>query len=120
LFKQIHGVNFTWREILLSLPPGIDYTAAKEKLLAAVTNATKDYRDEILQQTKEIQRTSASGSGDDAQPRVQLTFSANGADAHIRYPVRLQNAAEVDERVSQAVYGVIAELSPNPPADRPA
>lgn len=120
LFRQIHGVNFTWREIVVSLAAGVDYAAAKEKLLSAVTNAIKDYRDEILQQTREIQRASASGSGDDAQPRVQLSFSASGADAHIRYPVRLQNAAEVDERVSQAVYAVIAKLTPGPQAARPA
>ena len=31
LFKQIHGVNFVWREMTLSLPRGIDYAAAKEE-----------------------------------------------------------------------------------------
>jgi small-conductance mechanosensitive channel len=120
LFKQIHGVNFIWREIVVSLPPGVDYAAAKEQLLAVVTNAVKDYRDEILRQTKEIQRATASESGDDAQPRVQLSFSATGADAHIRYPVHVQNAAEVDERVSQAVFGVIAKLGADSKPARPA
>jgi len=108
LFKQIHGVNFTWREIVLNLPPDIDYAAAKEKLMAAVTDAVKDYREEIVRQTKEIQRATASNSADDARPRVQLTFSAAGAQAHIQYPVHLQNAAETDERVSQAVFGAVA------------
>jgi small-conductance mechanosensitive channel len=108
LFKQIHGVNFTWREIVLNLPPDIDYAAAKEKLMAAVTDAVKDYREEIVRQTKEIQRATASDSADDAQPRVQLTFSATGAQARIQYPVHLQNAAETDERVSQAVFGAVA------------
>ena len=90
LFKQIHGVNFVWREITLSLPAGIDYAAAKEKLYAAVTDALKDYREEIVRQTREIQRATASSTGGDAQPRVQLSFSATGVDAHIRYPVHLQ------------------------------
>jgi small-conductance mechanosensitive channel len=108
LFKQIHGVNFTWREIVLNLPPDIDYAAAKEKLMAAVTDVVKDYREEIVRQTREIQRATASNSADDAQPRVQLTFSATGVQAHIRYPVHLQNAAETDERVSQAVFGAVA------------
>jgi small-conductance mechanosensitive channel len=119
LFKQIHGVNFVWREITLSLPAGIDYTAAKEKLAAAVSNVLKDDREEIARQTKEIQRATASGSGGDARPRVQLSFSAAGVDAHIRYPVHLQNAAEIDERVSQSAFGVIAGLSADAKAVHP-
>jgi small-conductance mechanosensitive channel len=120
LFKQIHGVNFVWREIILSLPAGIDYAAAKETLMAAVSNAIKDYRDEIVRQTKEIQRAAASSSGSDGQPRVQLSFSSAGVDAHIRYPVHLLNAAEIDERVSQAVFGAIAGLSSESKAAHPA
>ena len=111
LFKQLHGVNFIWREIDLNLPAGIDYSVAKEKLMTAVTNAIKDYSDEIVRQTKEIQRATASDSGGDARPRVQLSFSAAGVEAHIRYPVHLQNAAEIDERVSREVLNVITSLA---------
>ena len=113
LFKQIHGVNFVWREITVNLPAGIDYTAAKEKLCAAVTAVLKDDRDEIMRQTKEIQRATASSSGADVQPRVQLSFSATGVEAHVRYPVHLQNAPEIEERVSQSVYGAVAALGAN-------
>src|SRR5882757_1098828 len=111
LFKQIHGVNFVWRDITLSLPAGVDYAATKKKLAVAVTDVLKDDREEILRQTKEIQKATSSNSSGDSQPRVQLSFSATGVDAHIRYPVHLQNASEIDERVSQAVYGVVAALS---------
>jgi small-conductance mechanosensitive channel len=113
LFKQIHGVNFVWRELTVSLPAGIDYAAAKEKLCEAVGNVLKDEREEIARQTKEIQRATASGSGADAQPRVQLSFSAAGVEAHIRYPVHLQNVSEIEERVSQCVFGEIAALAPD-------
>ncbi len=119
LFKQIHGVNFVWREIVLSLPAGIDYTAAKEQLLAAVTNATKDYREDIQRQTREIQRATASSYGGDTQPRVQLSFAAAGVAAHIRYPVELQNVAEIDERVSREALDVITGLGANSKAARP-
>jgi small-conductance mechanosensitive channel len=119
LFKQIHGVNFVWRELVLSLPAGIDYAAAKETLMAVVTNAMQDYREEIVRQAKEIQRATASSSGGDAQARVQLSFSATGVDAHIRYPVHLQNAAEIDERVSRAVFSAITELNADSKAAHP-
>jgi small-conductance mechanosensitive channel len=110
LFKQIHGVNFVWREIVLNLPAGIDFAVAKEKLETAMAAALKDYRDEILRQTREIQRATSTSSGGDAQPRVQLIFSAAGVEAHIRYPVYPQNAAEIDERVSQHVLEVVSAL----------
>jgi hypothetical protein len=119
LFKQIHGVNFVWREMTVSFPAGVDFAAAKEKLIAAVTNALKDERDEIMRQSKEIQRATASKSGGDAQPRVQLSYSATGVEAHIRYPVHLQNAAEIDERVSQAVFAEVAALGAESKPARP-
>jgi small-conductance mechanosensitive channel len=112
LFKQIPGVNFAWHEMTLSLPAGSDYAEIKKKLMEAVTAALTDSHEEILRQTKEIQRTTSSGSGGDSQPKVQLSFSATGVEAHIRYPVHLKNAAEIDERVSQEVSNVVAGAVP--------
>ena len=120
LFKQIHGVNFVWREMVLNLPSGIDYAAAKAKLTEAVTNALKDYHDEIVRQTMEIQRATATSIGGDALPRVQLSFLGNGVEAHIRYPVHLQHSAETDERVSQVAQQVVAELAAGSKAAHPA
>ncbi|HWJ34515.1 MAG TPA: mechanosensitive ion channel domain-containing protein [Steroidobacteraceae bacterium] len=111
LFKQIPGVNFSWREVILNLPPGSDYAAIKEKLIAVVTEALKDYRAEILRQTKEIARTTSSNSAGDAQPQVQLHFSAAGVEAHVRYPVHLQHAADIDERVTEALANVVSNLT---------
>jgi small-conductance mechanosensitive channel/uncharacterized small protein (DUF1192 family) len=110
LFKQIPGVNVVWREIVLNLPAGIDYAEARKQLMSAVVGALKDYHDEILRQTTEIQKATASSSGGDAQPRVQLNISGAGVEAHIRYPVYLQNAAEIDARVSEAVLNALTGL----------
>jgi small-conductance mechanosensitive channel len=107
LFKQISGVNFAWHETTLTLPEGSDYAALKEKLLAAVNSVVVQYRDEIVRQTKEIQRTTASGSPTSAEPQVQLHFAASGVEALVRYPVQLQHAAQIDERVSEAMLKVI-------------
>jgi small-conductance mechanosensitive channel len=112
LFKQIPGVNFAWHELTLSLPAGGDYARIKQNLLEAVTAALTDSHEEILRQTREIQRTTATGSGGDAQPKVTLAFSATGVEAHVRYPVHLKNAAEIDERVSQEVSNVVVGAAP--------
>ena len=119
LFKQIPGVNFSWREMVLTLPPGVDVAAVKEQLVAVVTEALKDYHGEILRQTKEIARTTRSSSAGDAQPQVQLHFSATGVEAHVRYPVHLQHAAEIDERVSQALSNVVSTAAAVPLTGHP-
>ncbi|HWM70412.1 MAG TPA: mechanosensitive ion channel domain-containing protein [Steroidobacteraceae bacterium] len=109
LFKQISGVNFAWRETTLALPAGADYTALKEKLFNAVNDVVKKYHDEILRQTKEIQRTTSSNAAVvvSAQPQVQLRFTASSVEALVRYPVEIQHAAEIDEKVSEAMIAVI-------------
>ena len=111
LFKQIPGINLAWHEITLSLPAGADYAALKDKLMAAVTNVLKEYRDDIVRQTQAIQKASASSGGGDAQPQVQLRFSAAGVEALVRYPVQLDHAAEIDERVSRELLNVISSYS---------
>jgi small-conductance mechanosensitive channel len=99
LFKQIHGINFAWHEITLTLASQENYAAVKERLLAAVLAALADYRAEIDRQNQEIARTVVSTPVADLEPRVLMRFSATGVEAVIRYPVDLKNAAEIDERV---------------------
>jgi small-conductance mechanosensitive channel len=109
LFKQLPGVNLAWHDITVSLPAGSDYAATKDKIVAAVVNVIKDYREDIVRQTQEIQKAASSNAPSDPQPQVQLRFSAEGVDAIVRYPVQLQHAAEIDERVSREVLSVISE-----------
>lgn len=108
LFKQIAGVDLAWHDYTLSLPAGADYAALKDRLLEAVNHVLKDYRDDIIRQTREIQRTSSTPISDDAQPQVQLRFSADRVEAIVRYPVQLSHAAEIDERVSRELLSVIS------------
>lgn len=116
LFKQIPGINLAWREITVKLPAGADPGALKTRLIEAVSSVLKDYRDDILRQTQEIQRTASAHGTSDAQPQVQLRFSAEGVDAIVRYPVELAHAAEIDERVSREVLSVISSEPATAPA----
>ncbi len=113
LFKQIPGVDFAWHEMTLNLPTGCDYAAAKDKLLEAVNNIVKEYREEIVRQTKEIQRTTLASYGGDSHAQIQLHFSSTGVEALVRYPVHLKRAAEIDERVSRELLNVISGLTAN-------
>ncbi|MDP9008453.1 MAG: mechanosensitive ion channel family protein [Pseudomonadota bacterium] len=107
LFKQIPGVNISWHEITVTLPRVSDYAALKQQLLTAVGNVVNEYRDEIVRQTKEIERSTATAAADDAVAQVQMHLAEGRMVALIRYPVHLQHAAEMDERVSDAILTVI-------------
>ena len=65
----------------------------------------------MARQTREIQKTTALHSGGEAQAQVQLRFSASGVEALVRYPVQLQQAAEIDERISRELLKVITDAA---------
>lgn len=108
LFKQIPGVDLAWHEVTFSLPTGADYAALKDAMAQAVTRVIADYREDIVRQTREIQKAASSRGSGDPLASVQLRFSASSVDAIVRYPVQLTHAAEIDERVSRELMNVIS------------
>ena len=107
LFKQLPGVDLSWHEITVPLPEVSDYAALKQRLLEAVKAVTQEYRGEIERQNKEIRQMSLSGGGGDAEVHVQMHIVDGHMQAQIGYPVHSQQAADIDERVSQAVLAVL-------------
>jgi small-conductance mechanosensitive channel len=111
IFKQIPGVNLAWHDITLTLPPKADPSAMKEKLLAAANRVLSEYSEDMARQAREIQKTASLHAGGEAQAQVQLRFSASGVEALVRYPVQLQRAAEIDERISRELLKVITDAA---------
>ena len=114
LFKQIPGVNLAWHENTLTLPVVNDYAALKQKLLAAVNGVVGNYSAEISRQTDQIAKSTSTTSVTEAAPQVQMHLTNGRMEALIRYPVHLEHAADIDERVAQAVMRVIAESGSGP------
>jgi small-conductance mechanosensitive channel len=115
LFKQIPGVNLAWHEISFGLPAGADFAALKDRLAAAAANVIKDYHEDIVRQTQAIQKAASAHTVGEVQPQVQLRFSAASVDAVVRYPVQLQYAAEIDERMSRELLAVLLAHDAMPP-----
>jgi small-conductance mechanosensitive channel len=109
IFKQIPGVSLAWREQTLPIPADADYAAIKERLVLAAQRVLDDYRDELERQTRELQKTSSWNAAEDTSAQVQMRFSSGSIDAIVRYPVPLQRAAEVEERMSRALLDAIRE-----------
>jgi small-conductance mechanosensitive channel len=116
IFKQIPGVSLVWRELTVALPADADYALMKERLLGAAERVLADYRDELDRQTRELRKTSSWSPAEETQAHVQLRFSAGSVDATVRYPVPLQRAAEVEERMSRALLDAVRE-SPAAPRE---
>jgi small-conductance mechanosensitive channel len=112
IFKQIPGVSLAWREIALAVPDDGDYNAIKKRLLDAAQRVLEKYRDDLERQTHELRKTSSFGAAEDTQAHVQLRFSAGDVEAIVRYPVPLQRAAEVEERMSRALRDAMRDGAP--------
>ncbi len=114
VFKQIPGVSLAWRELSLTMPADADYTAIKERLLGAAHRVLENYRDDLDRQTRELQKASAWSVAEKVEAQVQLRFSPDSIEALVRYPVPLQRAAEVEERMSRALLDAIRERGAGP------
>jgi len=109
IFKHIHGVNLAWHDIMLTLPSKADPYAMKERLLAAANQVLSEYSEDMARQTREIQKTTSLDAGGEALVQVQLRFSASAVEALVRYPVQLEHAAEIDERISRELLKAVTD-----------
>jgi small-conductance mechanosensitive channel len=108
LFKQIPGTNFVWHEISLTISPDSDYRAVEERLLAVVETVFEGYRETMERQRRHLEDTFHTTRGEDAlRPKSQLRLTPAGLEAAIRFPVDLQNATEVDDRIMRELLKAI-------------
>ena len=99
-YKQIPGTNFVWHEVSLMLAPESDYDLAEKRVLGAVEKVYAGYRESIEQQYREMERTLNFTSAP-PKPRSQLRVTQSGLEVVVRYPVALENALEIDDRVTR-------------------
>jgi small-conductance mechanosensitive channel len=107
LFRQIPGTNFVWHEIILTLSAEGDYRSVEKRLLAAVESVFADYREEMERQYRQIEATLTYTTISALRPRSWLRLTQAGLEVTIRYPVTLQNASEIDDRVTRELLQAI-------------
>ena len=97
-FKQIPGTNFGWHEVTLILSPDTDYQLAEKRILGAVESVYANYRDNIEEQHREVERAYALGL-DMPLPKSRLRLTQTGLEVVIRYPLELERSAEIDDQI---------------------
>jgi small-conductance mechanosensitive channel len=107
VFRQIPGTSFVWHEISLTFSPEGNYRMIQERITAAVDTALKDHREEIERQMRHMEQTLSSISSIELRPRTRLHMTASGIEVTVRFPVGLQNAADIDDRVMHEIYAAI-------------
>jgi len=107
LFKQIPGTNFVWHEITVTLAPQSDYHAVEERLMGVVESVFKEYQGEMERQRAHLERILSSGSVAALKPRGRLRFTGTALEVSIKFPVTLEKAAEIDDRVTRELLQAI-------------
>ena len=102
LFKPIPGTSFIWHEITLTVAPDGDYNFVEKRLLQAVESVFADYRLEMEAQRRNMERMLSAGPIGELRPRSRLRITQLGLlEVVISYPVSLQRAAEIDDRLTR-------------------
>lgn len=107
LFKQIPGTNFVWREIVLKFAPESDYRAIRDRVREAIDTAFADYRENLERQRRQMEMSLTSISASELKPRASVHFTTSAIQVLIRYPVVLEKATEIDERVIGEIFAAV-------------
>jgi small-conductance mechanosensitive channel len=105
-YKQIPGTNFVWHEVSLTLAPQSDTGVAESRLLGAVEKVFAGYKDRIEQEHRHMQ-TLLNVRGATPKPTSRLRLTQTGLEVIIRYPVELDNAAEIDDRITRELLAAL-------------
>lgn len=106
IFKQIPGTSFVWHEVSLVVSASSDYHDVEERMLAAVNTIFSDYREKMESQHRSMERALGDVSVNSLHPESRLHISESGVQIVVRYPVEVEGAAQVDDRVTREVLSI--------------
>ena len=102
MFKQIPGADFVWHTVTLTIAATADVVEAHKRLKAASDEVYEKYRSAIERQHAVVQRFIDFDAAS-PRPEVRVRLTENGLECSVRYPVELENAAVIDQRMLKAL-----------------
>jgi small-conductance mechanosensitive channel len=106
MFKQIPGTNFLWHEIILTLDPKSHYRQVEQRMMEAVNKVFAEYRDKMEIQRRNVER-SLNSTIAAFSPESRLHLTQTSLEVVIRYPVDLEHAGEIDNRVTREILDAL-------------
>lgn len=105
LFKQIPGTSFVWHEVSLTVAADSDYRGIEKKMLDAVNKIFAEYHDKMKEQHSTMERSISTLTVGPLDTESRIRLVPAGIQVVVRYPVELEHAGEVDDKVTRAVVG---------------
>ena len=105
-FKQLPGTAYAWHEIAVTLAANANVAAVEKKLLEAVASIFSRYQDAIDHQHALVQRLLDTPMPTPT-PKANVYFADTGPEFVVRYPVELQDAAQIDDEVTRKLMETI-------------
>ena len=106
MFKQIPGADYVWHTVTLTIAATADVVEAHKRLKAASDEVYAKYRSAIERQHAVVQRFIDFDAAS-PQPEVRMRLTENGLECSVRYPVELENAAVIDQRMLKALQDAL-------------
>jgi len=107
LFKQIPGINFSWREIVLKFAPESDFHEIRDRVHKAIDKAFSDFRESFDTQRRRIEMSLSSITPAELKPRARIHFTTSAVEVIVRFPVVTDKAGEIDERLIGELFAAI-------------
>ena len=108
LFKQLPGINFSWRELVLKFAPDSDFHTLRDRVHKAIDTAYSDYRDSLDLQRRRMEMSLSSFSAAELKPSTRIHFTTSAIEVIVRFPVVLDKAGEIDERIVGEILAAVA------------
>jgi small-conductance mechanosensitive channel len=108
LYKQLPGTGYAWHELTVKLADGADYKSVCDAILKEIQGVYERYRAAIERQHEAVQQwMQAMVEAPVIESRLQ--FTSSGFQLWARFPVEIREAAETDEKITEALVRLIAE-----------
>ena len=105
LFKQLPGTRFTWHEAVIPLGAKADYVLVQNALESAIGPIYKEYNLDALWQRSAFDP--AEIAINPPAPENRVRFGESGPEIVARYPVDLNRAPEIDDKITRALMDAI-------------
>ncbi len=102
IYKQMPGTEYAWHELTAKLNPGADPRAASGAVLKVVNDVYATYSATIQKQHQQVESWMGTAL---PEPQVEsrLQLADGGLQFAVLFPVEIDHAAEVDQKIAEAL-----------------